>query len=80
MKVSTWLLGFSMFLFTSLAFAKRFVESRALTGDAQVKNRGYYRADLQRAASMGKASGCIAALAFMPYVGQLQGACELSRA
>ena len=67
-KVSTWLLGFSMFLFTSLAFAKRFVELRALTGDAQVKNRGYYRADLQMVASMGTASGCIAALVFMLYV------------
>ena len=67
-KVSTWLLGFSMFLFTSLAFAKRYVELRALTGDAQVKNRGYFGADVEMVASMGTASGFIAALVFMLYV------------
>ena len=67
-KVSTWLLGFSMFLFTSLAFAKRSVELRASTGDDQVKNRGYYRADLDVVAGMGTACGCIAALVFMLYV------------
>jgi len=67
-KVSTWLLGFSMFLFTSLAFAKRYVELRALKGDGQVKNRGYFRTDLEMVASMGTASGCIAALVFMLYV------------
>ena len=67
-KVSTWLLGFSMFLFSSLAFAKRYVELRALTDDTQIKNRGYTRSDMQIVASMGTASGCIAALVFMLYV------------
>lgn len=67
-KVSTWLLGFSMFLFTSLAFAKRYVELRALTSDAKVRNRGYFRADVEMVASMGTSSGLIAALVFMLYV------------
>jgi len=67
-KVSTWLLGFSMFLFTSLAFAKRYVELRALKGESQVKNRGYFRTDVEIVSSMGTASGCIAALVFMLYV------------
>jgi 4-hydroxybenzoate polyprenyltransferase len=67
-QVSTWLLGFSMFLFTSLAFAKRYVELRALSADTQVKNRGYYGTDVEMVASMGTASGCIAALVFMLYV------------
>lgn len=66
--VSTWLLGFSMFLFTSLAFAKRYVELRVLSGDTQAKNRGYYGTDVEMVASMGTASGCIAALVFMLYV------------
>jgi len=66
--VSAWLLGFSMFLFTSLAFAKRCVELRALTGGDQVKNRGYMRTDLEMVTSMGTASGFIAALVFMLYV------------
>jgi 4-hydroxybenzoate polyprenyltransferase len=67
-RVSAWLLGFSMFLFTSLAFAKRYVELHALTSDAQVKNRGYFRADLPMVTGMGTASGYIAALVFMLYV------------
>jgi len=67
-RVSAWLLGFSMFLFTSLAFAKRFVELHALTSDEKVKNRGYFRVDIPMVTSMGTASGYIAALVFMLYV------------
>ena len=67
-RVSAWLLGFSMFLFTSLAFAKRFVELHALTSDEKVKNRGYFRIDLPMVTSMGTASGYIATLVFMLYV------------
>jgi 4-hydroxybenzoate polyprenyltransferase len=67
-RVSAWLLGFSMFLFTSLAFAKRFVELHGMTSDEKVKNRGYYRVDLPMVTSMGTASGYIAALVFMLYV------------
>lgn len=66
--VSAWLLGFSMFLFTSLAFAKRFVELHAHGSDAQIKNRGYSRIDLPMVTGMGTASGYIAALVFMLYV------------
>jgi len=67
-RVSAWLLGFSMFLFTSLAFAKRFVELHAQVGDEQVKNRGYSRVDLPMVTGMGTASGYVAALVFMLYV------------
>jgi 4-hydroxybenzoate polyprenyltransferase len=67
-RVSTWLLGFSMFLFTSLAFAKRYVELYSLSSDAKVRNRGYYRVDLPMVTAMGTASGYIAALVFMLYV------------
>ncbi len=67
-RVSAWLLGFSMFLFTSLAFAKRFVELHALSTDEQVKNRGYSRVDIPMVTGMGTASGYVAALVFMLYV------------
>jgi 4-hydroxybenzoate polyprenyltransferase len=67
-RVSAWLLGFSMFFFTSLAFAKRYVELHALSTDDQIKNRGYFRVDLQMVTSMGTSSGYIAALVFMLYV------------
>jgi len=66
--VSAWLLGFSMFFFTSMAFAKRFVELHAQTSEKQVKNRGYSRVDLPMVTGMGTASGYIAALVFMLYV------------
>ncbi|HYP75740.1 MAG TPA: UbiA family prenyltransferase [Polyangiaceae bacterium] len=66
--VSAWLLGFSMFFFTSLAFAKRFVELHALDSNEKVKNRGYFRVDLPMVTAMGTASGYIAALVFMLYV------------
>ncbi|HET7542072.1 MAG TPA: UbiA family prenyltransferase [Polyangiaceae bacterium] len=66
--VSAWLLGFSMFFFTSLAFAKRFVELHALGSNEKVKNRGYFRVDLPMVTAMGTASGYIAALVFMLYV------------
>src|SRR6187431_3211856 len=67
-RVSAWLLGFSMFLFTSLAFAKRFVELHAMANDEQIKNRGYSRVDLPMVTGMGTASGYVAALVFMLYV------------
>jgi 4-hydroxybenzoate polyprenyltransferase len=67
-RVSAWLLGFSMFFFTSLAFAKRYVELHAMNTDDQLKNRGYSRIDLEMVTSMGTASGYIAALVFMLYV------------
>lgn len=67
-RVSAWLLGFSMFLFTSLAFAKRFVELYAASSDAQVMNRGYSRVDVPMVIAMGNASGYVATLVFMLYV------------
>ncbi|MFZ5892917.1 MAG: UbiA family prenyltransferase [Myxococcota bacterium] len=67
-RVSAWLLGFSLFIFTSLAFAKRYVELKALTSDDKVKNRGYFRTDLEMVTSMGTASGYTAALVFALYI------------
>ncbi|MFC1642416.1 UbiA family prenyltransferase [Myxococcota bacterium] len=66
--VSAWLLGFSMFLFTSLAFAKRYVELRPLGHGDEIKHRGYLRADLEPVTVMGTTSGYLAALVFMLYV------------
>jgi 4-hydroxybenzoate polyprenyltransferase len=66
--VSAWLLAFSMFIFLSLAFAKRFIELRALEGDGKVQNRGYYAADLSMVGAMGTASGYLAGLVFSLYV------------
>ena len=67
---SAWLLAFSMFLFLSLAFVKRYVELSSLTDDKVIKHRDYKRADIPMVASMGTASGYIAVLVFSLYVDQ----------
>lgn len=66
--ISAWLLGFSMFFFLSLAFGKRYVELQQLNQDEKIKNRDYYKVDLEMVGSMGPASGYIAALVFSLYV------------
>lgn len=67
---SAWLLAFSMFLFLSLAFVKRFVELSALTDDRSIKHRDYSRADIPVVASMGTASGYLAVMVFSLYIEQ----------
>lgn len=66
--ISAWLLGLSMFLFTSLAFAKRYVELDVLEHEGKIKNRNYYKADLAMVGAMGPASGYLAAFVFSLYV------------
>jgi 4-hydroxybenzoate polyprenyltransferase len=66
--ISAWLLGLSMFLFTSLAFAKRYVELDVLEHEGKIKNRNYYKADLAMVGAMGPASGYLAGLVFSLYI------------
>lgn len=66
--ISQWLLAFSVFLFLSLAFAKRHVEIAPLAADERIKNRNYGRSDLSIVESMGTASGYLGALVFILYV------------
>jgi 4-hydroxybenzoate polyprenyltransferase len=67
--VSAWLLAFSMFIFTSLAFAKRYIELRHAVGKGgKVHSRGYYAEDQAMVASMGPASGFMAVLVFCLYI------------
>lgn len=66
--ISAWLLAFSMFLFLSLAFAKRYVELAVLEADGKIKNRNYYKADLSIVGSLGTSSGMLAAMVFSLYV------------
>jgi 4-hydroxybenzoate polyprenyltransferase len=67
---STWLLGFSMFLFLSLAFLKRHAEVGGLEGSADegVVRRGYLRRDREWLGSMGSASGYLSVLVLALYV------------
>jgi O-antigen/teichoic acid export membrane protein len=57
-----------LFFFLSLAFAKRYVELALHEGEGKIKNRDYYKVDLNMIGAMGPASGFLAALVFSLYV------------
>lgn len=73
---SGWLLAFSMFIFISLAFLKRYIELLELNDlhelygseHRTVKNRNYWIDDLEMIASMGPTSGYLAVLVFALYI------------
>lgn len=69
-RFSTWLLAFSMFLFLSLAFLKRYAELSDLQGGATegVARRGYLRGDREWLGSMGGASGYLSVLVLALYI------------
>jgi 4-hydroxybenzoate polyprenyltransferase len=69
-RFSTWLLAFSMFLFLSLAFLKRYAELSELRGGAEerIEKRGYQRGDREWLASMGGSSGYLSVLVLALYV------------
>lgn len=67
--VSDWLIMFSLFVFLSLAFAKRFTEIRALPeGAAELKGRGYRTGDGPLIGSMGVGSGYLSVLVLAMYI------------
>lgn len=74
---SFWLLAFSMFLFLSLAAAKRYAELRSLldTGRTDAAGRGYSVADLPLLHASGIAAGYLAVLVLALYVNS--GAAQL---
>jgi len=68
--VSQWLLGFSMFMFFSLACIKRFAELLSLrkVEKESLKGRGYRASDLEQIAAFGSASGYISVLVMALYI------------
>lgn len=68
-EVSPWLLALSMFLFLSLAFAKRYSELLRQDDDGEaLKGRAYYPSDLGIIESVGPASGYMAVLVLTLYI------------
>lgn len=67
---SQWLLAFSVFIFLSLAFAKRVSELQFLRQNKKeiARGRGYVPNDLEQLASLGATSGYIAVLVFALYI------------
>lgn len=68
--LSPWLLAFSIFFFTSLAFVKRYSELIQIKsdGDQFLKGRNYVPADIPIIASAGPAAGLLAVLVFALYI------------
>lgn len=69
--LSFWILTFSMFIFLSLAFIKRFSElksARQLNQDQPLPGRGYQQQDLELVSTMGIGSGYIAVLVLAFYI------------
>jgi 4-hydroxybenzoate polyprenyltransferase/phosphoserine phosphatase len=68
--VSEWLMALSMFLFTSLAFAKRHAELARLSEEDQqtARGRGYRVEDLSLIETVGPTSGYLAVLVLALYI------------
>lgn len=68
--LSEWLLAFSIFFFTSLAFVKRYSELIQIKADGgrSIKGRNYVPADIPIITSAGPAAGFIAVLVFALYI------------
>lgn len=68
--LSPWLLAFSMFLFLSIAFAKRYAELRTLDvqGREDMPGRAYLLVDLDLIRTLGPTSGYMAVLVFALYL------------
>ena len=68
--VSTWLAGFSMFFFLSLAFVKRFSELESLRerGGAVTNGRGYFVSDLEQVRALGTGSMIAAVVVMTLYI------------
>jgi 4-hydroxybenzoate polyprenyltransferase len=81
-RFSTWLLAFSMFLFLSLAFMKRYSELRRYQGrggrgerresEDWLAGRGYHTDDREWLASMGGTSGYLSVLVLALYINSEQ--------
>ena len=67
--VSSWLLGFSMFIFVSLAYLKRYIEVAALAdSQAKSKGRGYSGADSETMFGLGIANSTAATVLLALYI------------
>ena len=74
--VSTWLAGFSIFFFLSLAFVKRFAELESLSnrGGTMASGRGYHISDIEQLRAFGSASGYVSVAVLTLYISNLDAA------
>ncbi|UXJ53045.1 UbiA family prenyltransferase [Pseudomonas citronellolis] len=70
-KLTFWMLAFSMFIFLSLALVKRYAELRdaRMKGKNQkTRGRGYYPDDLEMVSSLGASSGYLSVMVLALYI------------
>jgi 4-hydroxybenzoate polyprenyltransferase len=70
-EISQWLLGFSLFLFLSLAFVKRYCELRQLgtrSPDGALARRSYRQEDLGLIQTLGSSAGYLSVLVLALYI------------
>lgn len=70
-NLTAWLLGFSMFIFVSLAFAKRYgelLETRTAGATEGPRGRGYVTGDLEMISALGASSGYISVMVLALYI------------
>jgi 4-hydroxybenzoate polyprenyltransferase len=74
MGYSNWLIIFSLFFFTSLAFVKRYTELNDLTNSQRkaLHGRGYHVDNLQMIATFGVCAGFLSALVFTFYLNSVR--------
>ncbi len=70
LAMTFWLLAFSVFLFLSLAFVKRYaeLEVQLLSGTEKIHGRGYRTSDISLIQTLGVTSGYAAALVLALYI------------
>ena len=69
-----WLLVFSIFIFTSLAFVKRYTELNSNSNkenDEKLHGRGYYQTDFALLSSLGGSAGYLSVLVIGLYINDL---------
>jgi 4-hydroxybenzoate polyprenyltransferase len=67
--LSSWLLGFCIFLFLSLAYLKRFIELRKMNGRGEkVMGRGYFAADTDSMFALGVSNATASVLVFALFI------------
>ncbi len=67
-KLSAWLIMFSLFFFVSLALLKRYIEISQAFGDKKLPGREYMPSDSEIILSMGTSSGLLSVLIFALYI------------
>lgn len=71
LPLTFWILGFSVFIFLSLALVKRYAElqeARQKGETERARGRGYYPSDLEMISSLGAASGYLAVMVLALYI------------